>query len=377
MKLYEFMGKRLLSQHGIAIPKGRVISIGDNPEDIAKELGSVVVKSQVLGGKRGKAGGIIFADTPEAVQKACASLLGNKINSLLIEQVLVEEKLKIDQELYLAIMMESSQRNPVILASAAGGMDIEEVPEEKIIKRTVDISIGLQPYLAKDIARCLGLERDLSQQFIQLLFRLYRMFAEMDAELVEINPLAVSGNKLIAADAKITIDDEALFRQKDLPRVEELTPAEKQAHDLGLSFVQLDGDIAIMANGAGITMATLDTIQHYGGSPANFLDAGGGASEEQMAQALEILLTTKPKVILINIFGGITRCDEVARAFLQVKKSHQLELPVVIRLVGTNEEDGVALLKEHGITAYQTMQEAAAQAVALAQGRIDANGHLH
>ena len=239
MKLYEFMGKRLLSQHGIAIPKGRVISIGDNPEDIAKELGSVVVKSQVLGGKRGKAGGIIFADTPEAVQKACASLLGHKINSLLIEQVLVEEKLKIDQELYLAIMMESSQRNPVILASAAGGMDIEEVPEEKIIKRTVDISIGLQPYLAKDIARCLGLERDLSQQFIQLLFRLYRMFAEMDAELVEINPLAVSGNKLIAADAKITIDDEALFRQKDLPRVEELTPAEKQAHDLGLSFVQL------------------------------------------------------------------------------------------------------------------------------------------
>ncbi|HHX50912.1 MAG TPA: ADP-forming succinate--CoA ligase subunit beta [Clostridia bacterium] len=377
MKLYEFMGKELLSQYGIPVPKGQIITFGDSMEDIAKELGPVVIKSQVLGGKRGKAGGIIFADTPDTTQKACTSLLGTKINDLLIEKLLVEEKLKIDQELYLAIMMENSQRNPVVLASSDGGMDIEDVPEENIVKRAIDLSIGLQPYLAKDIARRLGLEKELAKEFIQLLFRLYQMFKEIDAELVEINPLAISGNQLIAADAKITIDDEALFRQKNLPRVEDRTQAEKQAHDIGLSFVQLEGDIAIMANGAGITMATLDTIQFYGGSPANFLDAGGGASEEQMARALEILLMTNPKVILINIFGGITRCDDVARAFLQVKKTYQLDLPVVIRLVGTNEEEGVALLKEHGITVYQTMQEAASRAVALAQRKVDANGHLH
>jgi len=283
-----------------------------------------------------------------------------------VESVLVEEKIKIDRELYLAITVDGSAKKPVLIASASGGMDIEDVPDEDIVKYHVNTFLGLQQYAAREITRRLGLTGPVAREMNRLLPLLYRIFRERDAELVEINPLVISGENLIAADAKVTIDDDGLFRQQGLPRVEERTAAEQKAHALGLSYVQLEGNIAVMANGAGITMGTLDTLQHYGGRPANFLDAGGGTGMEGTAKALEILLETNPRVILINIFGGITRCDDVANALVKVKKEIGIPVPVVIRLVGTNEEIGVGILKENGFEAYRMMHEAAAKAVEIA-----------
>jgi len=367
MKLLEYMGKELFKKYNIPVPQGGVAATADEAGNVAANLDEAVVKSQILSGKRGKAGGIKFVAGIEQAKNAASELLGKDLKGFKVETVLVEEKLPIEKEFYLAITLDGSKRKPIILASAEGGMDIEDVPEDKMIRYAVSVNLGVQPYLGKDIADKLGLTGGLAKQFTKILINLYGMFEELDAELVEINPLVIADNNLIAADSKVTIDDDALYRHKNLPLVEERTEAEQKAHKLGLSYVELDGDIAIMANGAGITMATLDIIQHYGGQPANFLDAGGGASVEATAKALEILLATDPKVILINIFGGITRCDDVANAFVTVNKEQEIPVPVVIRLVGTNEEKGVALLKEHGIEAYRTMDDAARKAVQLAK----------
>ncbi|MBO8167561.1 MAG: ADP-forming succinate--CoA ligase subunit beta [Thermoanaerobacteraceae bacterium] len=367
MKLFEYLGKELFKQYGIPVPQGGVAGSPEEAARKAADLAEAVVKSQILSGKRGKAGGIKFVSGVDEAKKAAAQLLGTELRGFKVERVLVEEKLPIEKEYYLAITVDGSAKKPVILASSEGGMDIEEVLEDKIVRQEVNVSIGVQPYLGREIAERLGLTGDYAKQFTKIITRIYTMFKELDAELVEINPLIIARDKLIAADSKVTIDDDALFRHKDLPKVEERTEAEQKAHALGLSYVELDGDIAIMANGAGITMATLDIIQHYGGKPANFLDAGGGASIEAMAAALEILLSTNPKVILINIFGGITRCDDVANAFITVKQQREIPVPVVIRLVGTNEAEGVALLKEHGIVTFRSMEEAARKAVNLAK----------
>ncbi|KKM12553.1 succinyl-CoA synthetase subunit beta [Clostridiales bacterium PH28_bin88] len=367
MKLYEYMGKELFAKYNIPVPRGRVVHTAAEAGSVTEEIGDVVLKSQILSGKRGKAGGIKFAGLPQEAEAMAAEMLGTELRGLKIENLLVEEKLTIHRELYLSIVLDGAAKRPIILASAEGGMDIEEVPEEKIIRYPVDVAFGVMPYVAREISRQMGLSGPLANQFTNILTSLYSMFVDTDAELVEINPLVISGDRLIAADAKVTVDDDALFRHQDLPRVEERTLAEQKAHAIGLSYVELDGDIAVMANGAGITMATLDILQHYGGRPANFLDAGGGASVEQTAKALEILLSTNPKAIFINIFGGITRCDDVAKAFVQVKQSKEIPVPVVIRLVGTNEEAGVRILKENGVNAYKTMHEAAAKAVELAQ----------
>ncbi len=368
MKLFEYMGKELFAQYGIKVPRGKMVATPAEAAQAAAEIGApVVIKAQILAGKRGKGGGIRFASRPEEAADLTASVLEMVVQGHKVEMVLVEEQLQIDQELYAAITIDGSAKKPVLIASAQGGMDIEEVPEDLIVKIAIDPYLGVQPYLAREITRRLGLSGPLAKEMQRLLPLLYRIFREKDAELVEINPLVVSGEQLIAADAKVTIDDEALYRQKDLPRVEERTPVEKMAHEIGLSYVQLEGDIAVMANGAGITMGTLDIIQHYGGAPANFLDAGGGTGMEATAKALEILLATNPKVILINIFGGITRCDDVANALAKVKKEKGISVPVVIRLVGTNEEEGVRILKENGFEAYRKMEEAAAKAVELAR----------
>ncbi len=367
MKLYEYMGKDLFSSYGIAVPRGRMASTPGEAAAVAAEIGGeVVVKSQILSGKRGKGGGILFASSPGEAGEAAAKILGGTVQGLKVESVLVEEKIKIDRELYLSITVDGSAKKPVLIASASGGMDIEDVPDEEIIKYHIDPFVGLQPYAAREITRRIGLAGPPAGEMNRLLPVLYKVFREKDAELVEINPLVISGDRLIAADAKVTIDDDGLYRQKGFPRVEERTEAEQKAHALGLSYVQLEGNIAVMANGAGITMGTLDTLQHYGGSPANFLDAGGGTGMEETAKALEILLETNPRVILINIFGGITRCDDVANALVKVKKEREIPVPVVIRLVGTNEEIGVGILKENGFEAYRKMDEAAAKAVELA-----------
>ncbi|KJS14863.1 MAG: succinyl-CoA synthetase subunit beta [Peptococcaceae bacterium BRH_c4b] len=367
MKLFEYMGKELFAGAGITVPRGKMVTTPDEAAAVAAEIGGdVVVKSQILSGKRGKGGGIKFATNPEEAKQAAGQILGMTIQGLKVEMLLVEEKLQIDQEYYLAITIDGAAKKPIIIASAQGGMDIEDVADEFIVKQHVDVSIGVQPYLAREVSRKLGLKGNVYKDFNRLLPLLYKMFRDKDAELVEINPLVRSGEKLIAADSKVTIDDEALFRHNELPYVDERTEFERKAHEIGISYVQLDGNIAVMANGAGITMGTLDTIQHYGGSAANFMDAGGGTGMEGTAKALEILLGNKPKVILINIFGGITRCDDVANALVQVKTNIGIPVPVVIRLVGTNEEQGVQILKDNGFAAYKMMHDAAAKAVEIA-----------
>lgn len=366
MKLFEYMGKDLFARYNIPTPKGGVAGTADEAAAQAADLTEVVVKSQILSGKRGKAGGIKFVSGSEAAKSAAGELLGVELKGLPVDKVLVEEKLAIEKEFYLAITLDGAKKKPIILASSDGGMDIEDVPEDRMIRHEINLRIGVQPYLGRAIADQLGLSGENSKQFTKILSNLYRAFKELDGELMEINPLVLAGGELIAADAKVTIDDDALFRHRDLPTVDERTEAEQKAHDLGLSYVELEGNIAIMANGAGITMATLDIIEHYGGAPSNFLDAGGGAGEEATAKALEILLSTKPRAILINIFGGITRCDDVANAFISVKKQREIPVPVVIRLVGTNEDKGLEILKQNGIEAFRTMDEAAQAAVKLA-----------
>ncbi|HHY94991.1 MAG TPA: ADP-forming succinate--CoA ligase subunit beta [Firmicutes bacterium] len=367
MKLYEYLAKDVFRQAQIPVPAGRMCQTPEEAAAVCSEIGPVALKAQILAGARGKAGGIAFADTPEEARVASSRLLGSELRGFRVDRLLVEQKLAIDAELYLGLAVEGSSRRPVLIASAQGGMAIEEVPERAIVKHALDITWGLQPYRARTVGRRLGLEGGLLRQFTDIALRLWGLFRAHDAELVEINPLVVSGDRLVAADARLNVDDEALFRHPGLPRVEEGTDLERRVKELGLSFVQLDGDIAVMANGAGITMATLDVLSRYGGKPANFLDAGGGAAAEPMAAAIEVLLETRPRAMLINIFGGITRCDEVARAILQVKEQRGgFPVPLVVRLVGTNEDQGAALLREQGISAYRNMEEAAAKVVDLA-----------
>ncbi len=371
MKMFEYMGKELFAEFGLPVPKGRMVTNPDEAAQVAAEIGKpVVVKSQVLSGKRGKAGGIKFADDPESAKAAAEELFGMTIQGFPVNIVLVEEKLKIDKELYMSITVDGAEKSAVLIASAYGGMDIEEQPEEYIIKRHIDPELGMSPFIARDVVRKMGIPLNSShgKQIVKVIQTLYKVFTEKDAELVEINPLVFSDDNVIAADSKVTIDDDALFRRKELPYVEERSATEKAAKDLGLSFVDLDGDIAVMANGAGITMGTLDTLQKFGGSPANFLDCGGGTGREATAKALDILFTLNPKAVFINIFGGITRCDDVANAVADVYKAKGgFPVPLVIRLVGTNQDAGRAILKEIGIEAYDFMQDAAKKAVELSK----------
>ncbi|HHX87317.1 MAG TPA: ADP-forming succinate--CoA ligase subunit beta [Firmicutes bacterium] len=365
MKLYEYLGKQLFDRYGIPVPRGKMVKTAGEAAEVAAEWGEVVIKSQVLTGKRGKAGGIAFATDSDQAGQEASRILSMKIQGLPVEMLLVEEKLSIDQELYLAITVDGAARSPIILASLDGGMEVEEVPPERMIRWPINVNIGAQQFAVREICRRLGVTGSLQKQLLAIVPKLYSLFRELDAELVEINPLALCGQELVAADAKITIDDDALYRHKDLPRITEKTSLELKAEELGLAFVELGGEIAVMANGAGITMATLDMVQHYGGTPANFLDMGGGADLDRTANALELLLATDPRVILINIFGGITRCDVVAGAFARVKENRGIELPVSFRLVGTNEEQGRAILERMGVSAFHSMDEAIRHAVGL------------
>jgi succinyl-CoA synthetase beta subunit len=370
LKLYEYMAKERFEKFGIPIPKGRTAATPEEAAAICAEIGEVAIKAQVLAGGRGKAGGIGFASTPDEAREVAGRILGSQIRDLTVEKVLVEQKLKIDREIYMGFIVDGSVRRASFIASSHGGMNIEDVPERSIIRVLVDPAWGFLPFNSRQVAVRLGLTGDLGKQAADIAFRLYRVFAAMDAELTEINPLVLSGDRFIAADGRLNIDDDAMYRHKDLPVVLEGTDLEKRVKEMGLSFVQLDGDIAVMANGAGITMATLDVIQRYGGRPANFLDAGGGAGVEATAKAVEVLLATKPKAILINIFGGITRCDQVAQALVQVKRTRGIPVPLVVRMVGTNEAEGVRILRENGLEAYESMDRAAQVVVAAAKGVV-------
>ena len=367
MKLYEYLGKKLFHCYAIPVPKGRVVETAAEAVAAAGELGEVVIKAQVLAGKRGKSGGIAFASNPSEAADEAARILRMNIHGLPVEKLLVEEKISIDRELYLAVAVDGVARCPVILASLDGGMEVEELPAERMVRWPIDINLGVKPYVVREICRQMAVQQgSLTRQLQELIPGLYRLFRELDAELVEINPLAVCGERLVATDAKITIDDDALYRHKELPATHEKTNIERKAGEMKLAFVELGGDIAVMANGAGITMATLDLVQYYGGTAANFLDLGGGADLERISQALELLLATNPKVILINIIGGITRCDVVAEAFAKVKESRRISVPVFFRLAGTNEAEGRAILERIKIKAFRSMEEAVRHAVDLA-----------
>lgn len=370
MKLYEYLAKGVLGRAGIPIAPGDVTDSPEGAAEIARRIGPAAVKAQVLVGGRGKAGGIKFGQTPDAVADAARAILGMDLKGHKVERVYVEGKLEVAQELYVSITNDRAAKRPLIMASAKGGVEIEDVAEADLVRRHVDVWVGARPYVGREIALALGLTGKQASSFADIVVRLYGVYRAYDAELVEINPLVIRPDgSLVAADARLNVDEAADYRHPDLPTVEEGTALEQRVKKIGLAYVELDGDIAIMANGAGMAMATLDAIQYFGGRPANFLDAGGGASVGPTAQALEVLVSMKPKAIFVNIFGGITRCDDVARALLQVRDTVGIPVPLVVRLAGTNEAEGVRLLREGGIEAYREMGPAAEKAVAIAGGK--------
>lgn len=377
MKLHEYQSKRFFAKYGIPIPKGRVAANAEEAKHIAQELGDrVVIKAQVLVGGRGKAGGIRLAKSPEEAEELAAQILSMKIKELPVRKVLIDEAASIDKEIYLGITNDRSARKPVMMASSAGGVEIEDVARdapEKIVKVYIDPLLGLRDYQARDIAAGIDLPRDHWRIFGQIANGLWQAYRESDATLAEINPLVItSEDQLLAVDGKMVLDDNALFRHPDLAEMRDLDvedPSEIEARKYGLVFIKLDGDIGCMVNGAGLAMTTMDIIKLFGGSPANFLDIGGGASAEKVTAALRIILTDpNVKTVLFNIFGGITRGDEVARGILAAMNEVQTRMPMVIRLVGTNAEEGRQILSDADMITAETLADAAKKAVAVTKG---------
>lgn len=379
MKLHEYQSKQIFSKYDIKIPKGRVASTANEAKLIAEELGgSVVIKSQVLVGGRGKAGGIKVAKNPAEAELLATQILGMEIKGLPVRKVLVDEAASIAHEIYLGITNDRASKKPVIMASSAGGVEIEEVARtnpEKIYKLHVNPLLGIKDYQARDIAGGINLPREHWNAFSEILKGLWRVYSEYDAELAEINPLVItSDNRLVALDGKMVIDDNALFRHPELSEMrdtDEDAPSEIEARKFGLTFIKLDGNIGCMVNGAGLAMATMDILKLSGGEPANFLDIGGGASAEKVAAAMRIILTDpNVKAILFNIFGGITRGDEVAKGILAAMAEVKPKVPMVVRLVGTNAAEGRALLANANMITAETLLEAAQKAVAAAKGGL-------
>jgi len=376
MKLHEYQSKNIFAKYGIRIPKGRVAVTSQEAKQIAEELGSrVVVKSQVLVGGRGKAGGIRLAKSPVEAEEAATQILAMEIKGLPVRKVLVDEAAQIETEIYLGITNDRAARKPVMMASAAGGVDIEEVAREtpeKIIRVNIDPLLGLKDYQTRDVAAGIDLPRDLWRSFGTIASGLWNAYLKSDATLAEINPLVITtDNQLIAVDGKMVIDDNALFRHVDIAEMRDLdveAESEIRARKYGLSFIKLDGDIGCMVNGAGLAMTTMDIIKLFGGEPANFLDIGGGASAERVTAALRIILSDpNVKAVLLNVFGGITRGDEVARGILSALEAMKTEVPLVIRLVGTNAEEGREILADADMITAETLADAAHKAVAAAR----------
>ncbi|MCA1565028.1 MAG: ADP-forming succinate--CoA ligase subunit beta [Acidobacteria bacterium] len=386
MKIHEYQGKELLRKFGVPVPRGVVAHTPEEAFDAAKELGTdvVVVKAQIHAGGRGKGGGVKLAKSPEEAREVASQILGMQLvthqtgpEGQEVRVLLVEEGLPIDKEFYLGIVLDRASGRPVFMASSAGGMDIEEVAAhtpEKILKETIDPAIGFRPYQARKLAFGLGLPADLINQAAKFMQSLYTAYEQMDATLLEINPFLLTKDKrLIALDAKVNFDDNAMFRHKDFADLRDLNeeePLEIEASKFDLNYIKLDGNIACMVNGAGLAMATMDIIKLAGGEPANFLDVGGGASQERVEAAFKILLADENvEAVLINIFGGIVRCDMVARGVVGAAKNLGLSLPVVVRLEGTNVEEGQRVIRESGLnfTVAKGMRDAAEKVVGLAK----------
>ena len=365
MKIHEYQAKEILAKYGVPVPRGGVASTPAEAKKIAAELGGVVViKAQVYAGGRGKGGGIKTAQSPDEAEKLASQIIGMRLvthqtatEGVMVDKVLVEDEGAIVRELYLGIVIDSRKGLPVIMASEAGGMDIEEVAAktpEKILKEYIDPMIGFQPFVGRRLAFGLNMEAEQIRPMGQLIGNVFRVFTEQDASLVEINPLVVtSDGGLLALDAKLNLDDNALFRHRDYAELRD--PAQEDELDLeaakhNLSYIRLDGDVGCMVNGAGLAMATMDIIKLIGAEPANFLDVGGGASEEMVTNAFILLLSDpKVKAALVNIFGGILRCDIVARGMIEASKQKEIKVPIVVRMRGTNVEEGMRLLAESGL----------------------------
>jgi succinyl-CoA synthetase beta subunit len=377
MRLHEYQSKQIFGKYMIPIPNGRVASSSGDAKQIAEELGGkVVVKAQVLVSGRGKAGGIRLAKSTREAEELAASILGMEIKGYPVRKVLVDETVNIQKELYLSVVNDRSLRKPVMVTSFAGGVDIEEVARttpEKIIKIPIDPLLGLRDYQARDMAAGIDLPRELWKSFIEITHSLWNVYNDFDATMAEINPLVITGDqKLVALDGKITIDDNSQFRHPEMTDFRNIDgdgPVEIEARKFGLCYIKMDGNIGSLVNGAGLALATMDNIYLAGGSPANFLDIGGGASSDRVAAALRIILMDPSvKSILINIFGGITRCDEVARGILSALEEVPARVPIVARLVGTNAEEGRNLLKDANLLSADSIRDAAKLVIEAAEG---------
>jgi len=375
LKLLEYEAKEYFRRHEIPTPQGRMVTTPREAHEYAAELGKpVVIKVQLPVGGRGKAGGIRFADTPEEAAEAAEALLGTRIKGLPVEKLYVEEKLRIVNEIYLGVTVDRRNKSYVVLASSEGGMDIEEVAAEtpdRIVRHLVDPVHGLRGYHANLVAKRLGYGGMKMLQFAAFVESLYGLAFEMDAELTEINPLAEVEDGFTAADARLNVDNNALFRHRELEeRLMESYQGEltEREMDKGLTYVELDGDIGVIGNGAGLTMATLDTVMLHGGRAANFLDLGGGATPERIGEAAEFVLRDeRTKALLVNVLGGITRCDHIAQGVVAARRRVAVEKPVVVRMMGTNEEEGRRILREAGIETLRSMEDAAELAVKLTE----------
>ncbi|AXI25123.1 succinate--CoA ligase subunit beta [Methanofervidicoccus sp. A16] len=353
MKLHEYEAKEIFKEYGIPVPKGFITS-----GKVEKIDGPVVIKAQVLVGGRGKAGGVLFADTVEEANRKIEELLNKSIKGEKVEKVLIEEKIPIKKEYYLSVVIDRVEKKPLILFSTEGGVDIEEVAQrnpEKIVRYYVDPQEGFLPYMIRGVLKDLGLPSQEIPKVADVIYRVYKIFRERDATLVEINPLVITEDgKVVAVDGVIHLDDDAHFRQ-DYSRFEEY----RKRENLPFAYVELEGDIGVIGNGAGLTLASMDIIKEYGGNPACFLDIGGGASEDIVKKALEKVLEREDiRGVFINIMAGITRCDEVARGIVEVLKKHP-DVKFSVRMIGTNEEEGRRILMENGIPVEDSMEEAA------------------
>jgi succinyl-CoA synthetase beta subunit len=387
MKIHEYQAKSILAKFGVPVPRGGVVFKKEEARGAAQRLGTavVVVKAQIHAGGRGKAGGVKLARSADQAAELAGQILGMKLvtpqtgaEGRIVRRLLIEEGLDIKRELYLSILVDRAVAAPVFMASASGGMEIEEVAKENpeaILRETIHPVVGLEPYQVRKLAFGLGLSSELAGVAVPFFQSLYRAFMETDASLLEINPCVVTGDgRLIALDAKMNFDDNALSRHPELRELRDLdeeTPLEVEASKFKLNYIKLDGNVACMVNGAGLAMATMDIIKLSGGSPANFLDVGGGASEEQIKNAFRILLSdASVKAVFVNVFGGILRCDRLATGVVNAARELDFKLPVVVRMEGTNVEQGKEILLKSGLafTVASGMKDGAEKVVALAGG---------
>ncbi len=372
VKLTEGRGKELFRKYGIAVPKGAVVGSAEAAEQAVRS-GAVplpcVVKAQVLAGGRGKGGAVRFAASPEEARAAASAILGSTFQDEKVREVLLEEKVAIARELYVSLALDRGARLPLLMASARGGVEIEAVGDAEIDRQTIDPFPGLVTYERRRASQALGLSGRTASDLDRLLAALYRLFQEEDAELVEVNPLAVVGDRLLALDAKVIIEDDAAFRHPEYTAIhDDRTPLEEIAREKEIAFVQLDGNIGVIANGAGLTMATLDVLKEFGGAPGVFLDLGGTDDPKKVSEAFLLMAQAKPRAVFLNIFGGVTRCDTVAKGLVAALASVPVadRFPLIARIRGNNEAEGVAILRGAGITSVPDLKSSAQAVVAAA-----------